>query len=330
MSVLTINHAAQSLAEGGFLEGNSRKTDADRRQEIYEGKDLLLPELTVLGWLHFKRALPHAIRTSIPAHTVEIVYMVAGHVSWWIDGERFVLKGGDAMIIAPGCTHGAEALTLQRCEHYWLRFHYPVRTFTGVSVETTKALLNALKTVACNSWSIGAECEPLFRGMIGCHRNQGPFASLQVQALFQLLLVQIISHATSMEVRKPELLPQAHFRAKIDRAMALLDQEHLESAPSVGQMARVAGLKEATFRRVFERYVGMTPAHFIASRRVSKARKFLTMGQSVTEVAYKLGFSSSQYFATVFKQWTGLQPSEFVRNNHKTETRRESSTKNEV
>jgi AraC-like DNA-binding protein len=33
----------------------------------------------------------------------------------------------------------------------------------------------------------------------------------------------------------------------------------------------------------------------------------------VTEVAYDLGFSSSQYFATVFKRYTLVNPSQFHR-----------------
>lgn len=241
--------------------------------------------------------------------------MVAGKVNWWMDGKRFVLKAGDAIIIPPGQLHEAEALALQPRQHYWLCFDYPVKAFTGMSEEVTNDLVQTIKTIAGNSWSLGDECESLFRGMIKCHRHRGPLAPLQAQALFHLLLIQIIGHATSLKVKVPELFPQPHFRARIDRAKALLNQDDLAPPPSVGQMAKVAGFKEATFRRVFERYVGMTPANFIASQRVSQARNLLIMGESVTEVAHKLGFSSSQYFATVFKQWTGLQPSEFVKNN---------------
>jgi AraC-like DNA-binding protein len=47
---------------------------------------------------------------------------------------------------------------------------------------------------------------------------------------------------------------------------------------------------------------------------VERARELLAAGgRSVTDVAYALGFSSSQYFATVFKRYTHTRPSSVAR-----------------
>jgi AraC-like DNA-binding protein len=48
------------------------------------------------------------------------------------------------------------------------------------------------------------------------------------------------------------------------------------------------------------------------SRKIEKSKELLEKeGASVTDVAYAVGFSSSQYFATVFKRCTNLKPSEW-------------------
>jgi hypothetical protein len=49
---------------------------------------------------------------------------------------------------------------------------------------------------------------------------------------------------------------------------------------------------------------GLNPA-----TRIAVAEKRLALRRdSVTEIALELGFSSSQYFATVFKRFTGMTP----------------------
>jgi AraC-like DNA-binding protein len=54
---------------------------------------------------------------------------------------------------------------------------------------------------------------------------------------------------------------------------------------------------------------------YITRRRIEESKKMLSQGEaSVTDIAYALGFSSSQYFATVFKRITGQSPKQFMEN----------------
>jgi AraC-like DNA-binding protein len=47
--------------------------------------------------------------------------------------------------------------------------------------------------------------------------------------------------------------------------------------------------------------VGITPAEYINLQKISYAKKMLSNGKSnITDLAYTLGFSSSNYFSSVF------------------------------
>ena len=46
-------------------------------------------------------------------------------------------------------------------------------------------------------------------------------------------------------------------------------------------------------------------------KKITESENLLKTGVKVTTVAYRFGFSSSQYFATVFKRFTGCTPSAF-------------------
>ena len=74
-------------------------------------------------------------------------------------------------------------------------------------------------------------------------------------------------------------------------------------------MAEVAGLSVSHFKARFRRETGLPPREFILREKIRLAREALGKGHgTVTDIAFELGFSSSQYFATVFKRYTGQSP----------------------
>jgi AraC-like DNA-binding protein len=87
-------------------------------------------------------------------------------------------------------------------------------------------------------------------------------------------------------------------------------ENHLEDPVHVPRLAEVARLSESRFKTRFKRELGVPPAEFWLRQKIEKAT-LLLKSKSVTEVAHELGFSSSQYFATVFKRYTLCSPSRF-------------------
>jgi AraC-like DNA-binding protein len=66
------------------------------------------------------------------------------------------------------------------------------------------------------------------------------------------------------------------------------------------------------FHRLFKARHGQTPHAYREGHRLAWARRFLAEeGQSITRMAYTLGYSSSQHFATNFKKRVGLTPREY-------------------
>ena len=56
----------------------------------------------------------------------------------------------------------------------------------------------------------------------------------------------------------------------------------------------------------------MTPNDYLRRMRLEAARELLAnTSRPVTEIAFKVGFNSSQYFSTVFLQYTGVTPTGF-------------------
>ena len=98
----------------------------------------------------------------------------------------------------------------------------------------------------------------------------------------------------------------------------------LADPPATADMARAVGLSLSRFKAVFSREVGMPPADYVLRRRVdlAKERLLLDRRRSITNVALDLSFSSSQYFSTVFKRYTGMTPREFRKRPRRGRVRR--------
>lgn len=93
---------------------------------------------------------------------------------------------------------------------------------------------------------------------------------------------------------------------------------NLTSALSVQDLAEISGYSISRFKSKFREEVGFTPADYITVQKMNLAKKLLeTTEKNITDLAYELGFSSSNYFSSVFKKITSVSPLTYRRNvNH--------------
>lgn len=96
----------------------------------------------------------------------------------------------------------------------------------------------------------------------------------------------------------------------ITRTPAWLDA-HLAERVEATDLAAVSGLSTGHFYQAFRDVTGTSPKDCLLRRKTERARAWLASDPAVTvtEVAHALGFSSSQYFATVFRRYQHLPPS---------------------
>ena len=81
---------------------------------------------------------------------------------------------------------------------------------------------------------------------------------------------------------------------------------------AIEEAAAAVNLSTTQFHQLFRRETGFTPGDWRNRERVRHAKQLLRNTKlSITRVAMRCGFASSQYFATAFKKITGLTPSDY-------------------
>tara|TARA_R110002050_G_scaffold101604_2_gene209843 strand:+ start:2282 stop:3343 length:1062 start_codon:yes stop_codon:yes gene_type:complete len=90
-------------------------------------------------------------------------------------------------------------------------------------------------------------------------------------------------------------------------------EKNLSENWTIEHMAESAGVGVTRFTHHCKRLTNLTPMRYLALRRLELSKKMLQENKdlSITEVAYTCGFTTSQYFATVFKKHEKCSPNEY-------------------
>jgi AraC-like DNA-binding protein len=81
----------------------------------------------------------------------------------------------------------------------------------------------------------------------------------------------------------------------------------------IAELAALTGLDRAYLIRSFRRSVGMPPHEWLIQIRIAEAKRLLSCGRAIAEVAGEVGFADQSHLTRHFKSLTGLTPGQYVR-----------------
>lgn len=82
---------------------------------------------------------------------------------------------------------------------------------------------------------------------------------------------------------------------------------------NIDDLSREVGLSRAHLNRKLKENINISPNNLIKSIRLKQAAYLLINNKvNISDVAYKVGFSSHSYFSNNFKEYFGMAPTEFV------------------
>ena len=131
---------------------------------------------------------------------------------------------------------------------------------------------------------------------------KGPFDWLERLSLCFKLLCDMARDTNKKELDED--------RSLIKEGVDYLER-NLSCDCSVDSLASLCNLSPSAFRRIFQKSKGMSPVKYRNRLRIRKATELLRSGAyTVGEVAEQVGVADVKYFGKLFKQYTGMNPSE--------------------
>ena len=125
---------------------------------------------------------------------------------------------------------------------------------------------------------------------------------MEMMSIFYHILHRLSAQSSSCKVIMP--------------AIKYLESNYQNPNLANAELAEQCKISEVYFRRIFTSWYNMTPRQFLIDIRINKAKQLLSEGAlKINAVAVKCGFSNQYHFCRVFKEKTGLTPTEYMKQN---------------
>ena len=97
-------------------------------------------------------------------------------------------------------------------------------------------------------------------------------------------------------------------------AMDYMTEYYSNQAITNDLLAAHCGISTVYFRKLFESVYGMSPIKYLQQLRMEKAKSMLFSDhESISQVAESVGYSSIFHFSKMFRRYTGMSPSAYLK-----------------
>jgi AraC-like DNA-binding protein len=283
--------------------------DPSEERRILDLRPLGFRDVVVLGRYCYA-AVHRGLEEHCHGRMMEICYLDRGEQTYFVGQERFDMTGGDVFVAFPGEKHGTGQSPEGRGVLYWMLIHMPRKgqRFLSLAPTVGQPLVDALLGLPTRQFSAGGSLGKTLHGIFAAYdRVDDPLRIVEIQNLCVRFLLDMVDASRKP---RPEASPEI---VAVQRHVA----KNIDGVFTVRQLARVAGLSEARFKMRFKAETGIPPAEYVLRQKVERAKLLLQTQATVTDVGMQLGFSTSQHFSTVFRRYTGQNPSKY-RDLHRT------------
>ena len=275
---------------------------------------LQMPIIKELGLVHSLTA------RNLPWHVnrgFELTYAYSGEFIWEIEQnscrERLQLTGGVLGLTPPDLPHRGYDSLIAPGELLYIVFDPETKGAEiglGMNPEELKLFSGLWNGINLGTTPVDSKTETCCRLLASIMKEQaGPGDKSLKQCELRNSILQVLLTALSCFIHPGEQKRSSPI-AKACQFMEMHSADNL----TVHDMAFAAGLGKTRFFELFIKEKGQTPGNYFNRLRCRKACTLLRKADlPITEIAFNCGYSSSQYFATCIRKYTGCSPSEYRR-----------------
>ena len=230
-------------------------------------------------------------RSSFDSYLMEII--LEGRVNIETEGERLTARAGQAVLIDCNKPHRYHSDTGWHA--LWVHFDgAPAKGYFSLILRQNGRVFATHRL---------QEAHEALQGIFDMFHQGQPLSETRM-ALYLTQALTALSESAEPAIMSGGAGP-------INRAVELINRRVGEE-PSVTELARMVGLSEYHFIRVFRQLMGVTPGQYIIISRMNHAKYLLkTTALSVGEIAAMAGYSSESMFTAAFRRTQGMTPTRY-------------------
>jgi len=261
----------------------------------------------------------------LPMHRnegIEICYVLSGQTSFATDTGDWMLRAGDITITRPWQRHRLGDPHVAACKLFWiildvesneLRTRWEFPEWIGSDRDSRRQLLRIFhQNQRCHLEDKDGQLGIFLKQTLKKFHEDGPLAIARLaNAINHLLLcvAEALSEGIDSNGKDPQGFNQTvnHFFKGLETSI-----EKAAEPWTIDTMAHVCRVGKSLLTVTCRDLFNTTPSDQLNLIRLFHASNLLKSApaRSVTEIAFFVGFNSSQYFANRFKKQFGMTPME--------------------
>ena len=280
-----------------------------------------LPQICTVGYWDAKTAQNWRLARHCN-EGIKLAYVARGSLDVEVDGNAHKLVQGQLLVARPWQLHSIGKPNVGPSRLIWTILDVGVRrpneqwTWPDWVLLSDSEKESLKKLVQLNEkpiWDAGAELSKTYEVIARVVRENLPeqgetHLKIALNALFHCLLERMEAQAPALDHSLSDM--QNTVLIFLNRLQYALDQQWTLHA-----MSEQCGLSRTRFADYCKKLKNMTPMEYLTHLRLEHSIALLASEQelTVTEVAFRCGFNSSQYFSSAFRRRFGHPPSNMVR-----------------
>jgi len=251
---------------------------------------------------------------------IEIGYVSAGRLPFRVGSKSLTVGPGELTITRPWQRHRVGDPNVPASHYSWIILDVGMRR-PNQPWQWPKWLLLPQSGLARLTETLRQNEDPVWHGdrRIGdCFSRLDEIVERGVDEMNLTRLKIVINElfvllAELLESRNPHLDATLSGSERTVRLFLEGLSRRLDEPWTLNSMADACGLGRSQFSTLCRKITNLTPVCYLSQLRVESAAALLAADpqMNVTEIAFRCGFQSSQYFSKVFREWHGISPSEF-------------------
>jgi AraC-like DNA-binding protein len=208
------------------------------------------------------------------------------------------VKAGTIMLLFPNERHRYKPDVNTGWDEYWIGIKGPV-------IENLLTANYFTPKIPCIYIGFQKEIVDLFTQIVELTKLErtGYQPAISGAAYYLLGLVHTISKQMSLAYNADD---------EIVKKAQVLFRSNINSPYSPEQAAKDLNVGYSWFRKRFKTFTGLSPGQYYIQLKIEDAKwQLASTGSSVKKIAYDLNFESAFYFSKIFKEKTGMTPTQF-------------------
>ena len=236
---------------------------------------------------------------------MEINVFLSGKATYLVNGIRYPVRTGDVFVFQP-CMFHCLYHENEDAEISLIKIIFDDKELLSIFGNSDNSYKKVkISGISACSKSIVKACRLL------CEEEEGQHDSEESRILLAYIAQKIkksYSDDVTENTRKVSDSKYPHMADIIDYA-----DKNFEKDITVNDLAKLSHLSINRFTDAFKKYTGVTPKKYISMKRIALACTKLVKGeQSVTQIAFEVGYNSTASFNKSFLNIVGVTPTAFI------------------